>query len=123
MSTVILSAGRDPRILKNRNEALTAAGYSVVTAASSPETINRLFNGDFDVVLLCSSIPDDERKRLTRIVTSYSPSTPVIVISDMDTQTFDFGARTARCFPQQIIAAIQDVLARRPQISQLRQAS
>lgn len=106
MATVILSAGRDPQVSKNRSRALTAAGFQVVVATTAPEIINRLFNGDFDVVVLCNSIPNDERRKLAGIIKSYSPSTPVIVISEMYGREYDYGTRITNGTPEALIAAI-----------------
>src|SRR5205085_9344042 len=83
MPIVILSAGRDHQLSRKRDQALIAAGYNVVSANNSPEIINKLFNGDFDAVILCNTIPNEERRRLASIIKSYSPSTPVVVISEM----------------------------------------
>ena len=110
MSFIVLSAGRDPVVLRNRNAALEQAGYTVASANNSPEVVDRLFNGEFDVVLLCHSIPEEERRRLAEIIRNYSSATPVIVISDFDGRQYSYGTRTARCFPDQIIAAIRETL-------------
>ena len=111
MPHTVLSTGRDPNVLRHRNAALEQAGYTVVAANSSPEIVERLFNGDFDVVLLCNSIPEEERRRLAEIIRSYSPSTPVIVISDFEGRKYSYGTRTVRCFPDQIIAAIRETFS------------
>ena len=52
MRKLILSAGRDAYLLKKRNDALTEAGYIVVSASSSYEAIDRLLNGACDLLLL-----------------------------------------------------------------------
>lgn len=46
------------------------------------EVVDKLLNGDFDLVLLCHTMPDEDRRRLARIIGSYSPSAPVLFISD-----------------------------------------
>ncbi|HLZ00347.1 MAG TPA: hypothetical protein VKT33_14910 [Candidatus Angelobacter sp.] len=110
MHNPILSAGRDPYLLKKRNDALTQAGYTVVSASSSYEAIERLLSGDFDLVLLCHSLSNEERRRLAGIVKNYSPSTPVVLIADMDGQQYEYATRTVRCYPEQIIAAVKTML-------------
>jgi CheY-like chemotaxis protein len=111
MPIVILSAGRDPYLSKKRDLALAGAGYKVVSATNSPEIINKLFNGDFDAVILCNSIPNDERKRLARIIKSYSPSTPIIVLAEMEGRQYDYGTMTASGSPDGIMAALRQAFA------------
>src|SRR6185437_13636343 len=82
MPFLLLSAGRDPDLLKARNAALQGQGYRVAAAVESCEIVDKLLNRDFDLVLLCHTIPDKDRSRLARIIGSYSPSTPVVLISD-----------------------------------------
>jgi CheY-like chemotaxis protein len=113
MRKLILSAGRDAYLLKKRNDALTEAGYIVVSASSSYEAIERLLNGDFDLVLLCHSLSNEERKRLAGIVKNYSPATPVVLIADMDGQQYEYATRTVRCYPEQILAAVKNMLETR----------
>jgi CheY-like chemotaxis protein len=110
MPFLILSAGRDPDVLKQRNATLSAEGYRVAAASDSSEIVEKLLNGDFDLVLLCQSIPDDDRRRLARIVTSYTPSTPVIVISDSHDYARDHVPRAVNCLPEQVMAAVRSSL-------------
>ena len=89
MPTLILSAGRDLNLLKKRNAALIAAGYTVVTAMNSPEVVNKLFAGDFDLVVLCHTIGEQQQQRLAHIIKDYTPSTPVIILSQGEERNFD----------------------------------
>lgn len=84
MPTLILSAGRDLNLLKKRNAALTAAGYTVVTAVNSPEVVNKLFAGDFDLVVLCHTLGEQQQQRLAHIIKNHTPSTPVIILSQTE---------------------------------------
>jgi len=59
--SAILSAGRDRPLLFTRNRVLEEAGYNVTAATTSAETVERFFTGDFDLVILCHSIPIEER--------------------------------------------------------------
>src|SRR5438270_12553090 len=87
----ILSAGRDRALLSTRNRGLEAAGYSVPPATTSAETVERFFTGDFGLVILCHSIPMDERERIAMLVHNHSPSTPVVVLADMASRRYNFG--------------------------------
>ena len=111
MPFLILSAGRDMNLLQQRSALLRQAGYEVVTAGNSPDLVNRLFNGDFDLVLLCGSMRADERLRLAAIVKRHTPSTPVVMI-DEDEALRD-GAEETRilCRQEQVLEAVRDALS------------
>ena len=82
MSNIIsLSVGKDPVLLETRNKVLRSGGYSVVSSASSTEALRVFLAGDFDLVILCHSIPKSERQALAKAVHDHSPKTTVVVIS------------------------------------------
>jgi DNA-binding response OmpR family regulator len=78
---VALAVGRDSLLLQTRCQVLQSAGYTVVSALSLDESLKEFRSGDFDLVILCHSIPEPDRELLTKAVHSYSPKTPVIVVS------------------------------------------
>jgi CheY-like chemotaxis protein len=112
MPFLILSAGRDTNLLNQRSAILRQAGYEVVIAGKSPDLVNRLFNGDFDLVLLCGSMRADERRRLTAIVKSHTPSTPVVLIEESEQLVQkaeeDEGIL---CRPEQVLDVVRDALS------------
>jgi DNA-binding NtrC family response regulator len=77
---VILSAGRDASLLNIRNEVLKTSGYTVVSAHSVPELMERFYLGDFDLILLCHSFSDEEQSAITAAVRGRSPSIPVLIM-------------------------------------------
>ena len=110
MPKLILSVGRDLQLLKKRTSALNDAGYTVVTSTDPRMAIEDMFNGDFDLVLLCHSLTNEERERFAGIVRNYSPSTPVVIISDLEGRKYTYGTRTVRCYSEQILAAVRDMV-------------
>jgi CheY-like chemotaxis protein len=114
MPFLILSAGRDADLLKRRNAALTEQGYKVAAASSSCEVVDKLLNGDFDVVLLCHTIPEEDRQRLARIIASYSPSTPVVFISVTERTEGELGAQMVSCRPDQLLHTLAHSLLTPP---------
>lgn len=106
MSFLILSAGRDAELLKHRNTALAALGYRVAAASDSLEIVDKLLNGDFDLVLLCHTIPDEDRLRVARIVAGYTPSTPVVLVSEDGRSQFAAGGRIVQCRSEQIMSTL-----------------
>jgi CheY-like chemotaxis protein len=114
MPFLILSAGRDTNLLKQRSAILREAGYEVVIAGNSPELVNRLFNGDFDLVLLCGSMREEERRRLTAIVKRHTPSTPVVVIDDDEALREEADENRILCSPEQVLETVRDALSQAP---------
>src|SRR3954471_7317958 len=114
----ILSAGRDRPLLYTRNRVLEEAGYSVTPATTSAETVERFFTGDFDLVVLCHSIPIEERERIAMLVHNHSPSTPVIVLADMASRRYSFGDITvesdAGSLLESLPAALKMAAERKP---------
>ena len=90
----ILSAGRDRPLLFTRNRVLEEAGYILTATTTAADTVEKFFSGDFDLVILCHSIPLEERERIAQLVRMHSPSTPVIVLADLPTRRYNFGDLT-----------------------------
>ena len=110
MSLVILLAGCDPELLTQWAGPLVAAGYAVVSAADSSETIDKIFKRDFDLVLLCRSLTEDERRRLILILRIYTPETPVLMIGGPEDVDYQYGVRAVPGIPDRIVAAVQTSL-------------
>ena len=109
--TVVLSAGHDHTLLAIRNMVLGQSGYRVVSAATAAEFVERFFGGDFDLVILCHTIPEDERHRMADIVHKQSPSTPVIVLSDGLTDHSPYATATVAADVRDLLQALPAVLA------------
>jgi len=107
----ILSAGRDRPLLFTRNRVLEEAGYIVTPAITPAEITEVFFRGDFDAVILCHSIPQEERERIARIVRMHSPSTPVIVLADLPTRKYEFGDMTIESDAASLLRSVPEALA------------
>ena len=77
---VSLLVGKDPAVLETRSMVLRSVGYTVISCPSAQEALNIFLAGDFDVVVLCHSIPITERKGLAKAIHDHSPSTPVVLV-------------------------------------------
>ena len=106
----ILSAGRDRPLLFTRNRVLEEGGYSVTSTFTAADTVENFFAGDFDVVILCHSIPLEERERIAQLVRMHSPSTPVVVLADQPTRRYDFGDLTVESDATSLLQAIPQAL-------------
>jgi CheY-like chemotaxis protein len=80
-ATLVLNVGRDSPLLDTRAMLLRSAGYIVESTPSMADAIHRFRTGDFDLVILCHSIPEQDRQRLIDLIREEGSSTPVIFIS------------------------------------------
>ena len=118
MSITILSTGRNARVMEARDTALIAAGFNVVSSHAD-EFMEKLFEGNFDAIILCHSLREEERRRLAGIIKSYHSATPVIVVSDLQGRKFQYGTRTVWNYPEHIIASLRELTGSngRPQVA------
>ncbi|HEX4663303.1 MAG TPA: hypothetical protein VH196_02860 [Terriglobales bacterium] len=78
---VTLSVGRDPLLLQTRGQVLRSDGYTVSSTLLVDQALQQFVAGDFDIVILCHSIPFREREKLAEAIHSRSPNTPVVVVA------------------------------------------
>src|SRR5579862_3390451 len=77
----ILNVGKDQVLLKTRSLLLRSAGYDVESSFSIEDAIHRLRTTSIDLVLLCHSIPAEERQGMIRLIRDNAPSTPIVFVS------------------------------------------
>ena len=80
---LILAVGQDLLLLDTRSWILRAASYLVESALSPTQSINQFQTGDFDMVLLCHSIPLQERDRLACAIRSSGYRVPVVLVASV----------------------------------------
>jgi CheY-like chemotaxis protein len=108
--TLILSVGLDPELLDSRNRILQSSGYTVVSAYSIKEAVDRFQAGDFDLVLLCQSVPAKERDRLTCWIRASGSRIPVVFASGKLRPGDAFSAGTADGDPAALLVRIREAL-------------
>ena len=81
MTNLVLSVGNDSTLLAIRKLMLTDAGYRVMSALGTREFVNKLFDGDLDVVVLCTSLAPVERRKMAALVRQHRPSTRIFALS------------------------------------------
>ena len=83
---LILVVGREPALLEYRSQILRRAGHIVDSELSLKNAIQRYKHGEFDLVLLCHTIPAQERDRLISSIQAVSSLTPVVAVSPPGSQ-------------------------------------
>jgi len=110
----VLYAGRDPDLLFDVRRLLLEhvgdARYILTTADSYRAFVKEFLHGDFDTVLLCSSIENAERRKMASLVGRRSPSTPVIVFSEKPFSRYDFGTLTVDPQHECLLSALAETL-------------
>jgi CheY-like chemotaxis protein len=111
MPFLILSVGHNPLVLRERHATLTAAGYSVTSVYSKEEAMDKLLEGDFDLVLMCSSLGTD-CPRLAKAVRRHFPSIPVVSTAPGENRAMpECWAYFTGSSGDEIVAAVYAILA------------
>lgn len=109
---VILAVGRDLALLETRCSVLRSAGYTIMSASRVTESIDLFRDGDFDLVLLCHSVPVQDRDRIIRFIRSTGSRIPVCIVNSAS-RDFQVGLadKSLSTGPQDLIKEIGAVLA------------
>jgi DNA-binding response OmpR family regulator len=108
--TLVLSAGLDAELFSTRNFILQAAGYYVVPAYSVNEAMKYFEGGDFDLILLCQSIPTKDRDWLTSSIRASGSRIPVVSVAGKLIEDDHFAGITVGSYPEELLTGIGDVL-------------
>lgn len=108
--TLVLSIGLDVELLSTRNLVLQSAGYLVVSAYSLREAVDRFQDGDFDLVLLCQSIPTKEKDRLTSWIRASGSRVPLLSVSTSPCQRDTFTDATIESDPNSLLEGMKEAL-------------
>lgn len=112
---LLLSVGCDSQLLGSRQLLLQSAGYAVVSAHSAKEAVDCFLAGDFDLVLLCHSLPERERDGVACLIRASGSLTPIITVATYEGQQDVFVSATIESEPEQLLAGIRDALTQQHQ--------
>jgi CheY-like chemotaxis protein len=108
---LILAVGREPALLEYRSQILRRAGYIVDSELSLKKAIQRYKCGDFDLVLLCHSIPVQERDRLISSIRAFGSLTPIVSVAPLHACAPDaFADAMVEDAPEKLLSGIQSAL-------------
>ena len=115
--TLVLAVGLDSLSLEIRNSLLQSAGYIAVSAHSLREAANQFLNGDFDLVLLDSSLTTKDRNRITSLIRVSGSRTPIVSIASETTASKNdrddsFVDATFDGHPDNLLRGIRSVLVK-----------
>jgi CheY-like chemotaxis protein len=78
---LVLSIGMDETVLDTRALILQSAGYTVVSAMAVQEAATLLLNSDFDIIVLCHTVPTKDSKRLISMVRASGSRIPIVTVT------------------------------------------
>lgn len=108
--TLVLSVGLDPELLGTRNLVLQTAGYTTVRAYSLKAAVECFQTLDFDVIVLCQTIPAKDRGRLTAWIRASGSRIPVVAVSEKACQDATFAGVTVGSDADALVAGLQKAL-------------
>jgi CheY-like chemotaxis protein len=108
--TLVLAIGHDPVLLETRSQVLQGAGYTVIPELSLKKAVARFREGDFDLVLLCHSIPAQDRELLTQLLRQHSSRTPIVSVSASLSALDSFADATIGNDPGELLVGLRELL-------------
>jgi CheY-like chemotaxis protein len=115
--TLVLSVGSDPAVLDTRGLVLRSAGYIVVSAISVQEAIHLFEDGDFDVVVLCNTLPQKDCESLIYSIRASGARVPIVHVSGTWPVERIGGALDKD--PAVFLGSVEDVLSKQVQTQHL----
>ena len=77
---LLLSVGLDPLLMRTRTVLLGEAGYSVLPSFTSRDAFEIFVSRDIDLVILCHTIPEQEKMKLIVSMKERIKRTPIVSI-------------------------------------------
>jgi CheY-like chemotaxis protein len=99
----------------SRDELLRREGYRVTSTSDIREALNSVAKTRFDLVLLCHSLDDGDRKKLVALVKETTPQTPVVILY-AGLEPKRASSLHARSDPQSMLETVGNVLGTHPRL-------
>jgi CheY-like chemotaxis protein len=109
-SAVILNVGHDASLVSTRALLLRSGGHIVESTCSVEDAIARIRGGDFDLVILCHSLREEERQRLIRVIRSDGSSVAVMFVTGSAGEPGGTADRTVLSDPAGLLREVREVL-------------
>lgn len=111
-SGLILYAGRDPGLVQSRRLILEAAGYVVDLCDSTEDCIRKFLEGEYDLVMLCNSLREGDRERLSSLVRRFSARTSVLRVCSLPEEAQKSPAHACTGEPEIILGSVAAIVVR-----------
>ena len=111
-SIVVLAVGYDRLLLESRSRVLNTGGYTVVPVLSLKLAVTEFLQKNFDLIVLCHSIPTGDRECLVYLFRERSPNVPIVFVSAGFGENDPFADATIDSDPNQLLLGLNEVLKR-----------
>jgi CheY-like chemotaxis protein len=112
---LVLSVSSDPVVLGTRDQLLRSAGYIVVTAISIKEAVHLFQDGDFDIIILCHSLPTNDCEHLKSFIRASGSRIPIVRASGAAPgEQAAFADATLDKDPVAFLRTLEDVICKNP---------
>jgi DNA-binding response OmpR family regulator len=110
---VVLFVSYDPMLLDTRSTILRAGGYLVESASTTGQAIELFREVDFDLVVLCHSIPAGETDPLIRLIRASGSTVPIVCVAPLSDHHLQTSADlVVDSRPQELLCGVEMVLMR-----------
>jgi DNA-binding response OmpR family regulator len=107
---LILLVGLDSSLLGARKVILQSAGYSTMSAFSIEEAAHRFLSGDFNLVLLDSTLPIKDKDRLACLIRASGSRTPIVSVKGQSSYEEPFADATVETDPGMLRIGVRSAL-------------
>ena len=76
----VFQTGEERLLLETRRRVLEKLGLAVVTAMSAEEALAQIPALQFDLVILCHSLPADRRRQIAAALRKLNPAAPILLV-------------------------------------------
>jgi len=109
----LLSIGYDPILMPVRSMLLHQAGHEVVEARSLGEALKRIKAGNFDLLLICHTVDENERDLIIEALRLSSPMIPILCLTTTPEYS-DLNCSAASSTAPEFLAAVDHALHKPP---------
>ena len=106
MALSILHVGSYSPLVEARTRILATLGFEVVSACSASEALALLAASDFDAVVLCHSLDQQDLRSIADAVHHQSRRTPVILVAGYRLDAVEDADAVVEPLPQALISQI-----------------
>ena len=76
----VFQTGEERLLLETRRRVLEKLGLAVVTAMSAEEALAQIPALQFDLAILCHSLPADRRRQIAAALRKLNPAAPILLV-------------------------------------------
>jgi CheY-like chemotaxis protein len=121
--TLVLSVGSNRAILDTRDLLLRSVGYHIVSVMSVREAVSVFQDDDFDLIVLCHTLPQKDCERLTCFIRASGSRIPIATVSNTLGESNPFADMALEREPVAFLAGIRDLLNRHAKVHQASQSA